>query len=585
MASIRCMGCMKVFDDTFDICPHCGYTRSSEGKKDFQLAPGTVLNNKYLVGEVQGNGENGITYLGWDTILDKKVAIKEYYPKDLATRLKGENTVSYYDGDRKIKYEKGLESFLNTGNYLSRFNYIESIVHVFDSFPENNTGYVVMEWLEGVSALDAVNKQGKKDFKETINMMYPILEALAILHNSGMIHGNISPENIWITNDGVKLIDFNFEIQSTADVKKTVVSKGFSPVESYRSNGKLGPWTDIYAICATLYFMLTAKRPVESVQREDGVQLQEITKYAPNIPPFCVNALMNGLNVDPRDRIQSAEKLAAILSGSGKMGRIKGRKKKKNDGKKSKKGAIIAAILAVVLLVGAGTTLFFVLNNGDPIKSSDASETFEKSYFVGKTTTEAKQYIKQHKKNMKIIIDGYNTKKGDNAKLVIGTIVNADVDDKNNTITLYVYNGENKYSETDVNGDIVIRDVENMDKDKAIGVLETYYKDRNKIHIKEVEDDNNAGKVISQSVGGKIKEKDISDITITVGIPTPTTTVAETEPPTEYQYQDDDSYNDYNAGNDYVYNNNSNADSNNDQSLNNDDVQDANKDVNTGILG
>lgn len=572
MSSIRCMGCMQEYEDSFEICPQCGYGRNTEAKEDFHLSPGTILNNKYIVGRSLGCGKNGITYLGWDAILETKVAIKEYFPQDLATRLKNESEVSTYDGERKAKYENGLESFLNAGINLAKFNYIESIVHIFDSFSANNTGYVIMEYLEGESVLDIINKQGKKSLQDTFNIVAPILNALSVLHDNGVIHGNICPNNILIVNGSPKLIDFNFELHSNYDNKKIVVTKGYSPIESYRSNGKLGPWTDIYSISATMYFMLTAKRPVESVKREENDTLQSIDKYVQKIPPFVVNAIMNGLSVDPKDRIKSANQLGAILTGNQKINKAKKKKKSKDVSKKSHKGKVIAIISAVVILI-AGGVLFFTLKGNNIIgnSSSQSQSGFSVNKILGKTVDEANSIAKKYNKSIVVKDNRY-----DDGSLLsqykINTIAEGSVD--KNIVSVIVYAGKAGSEKADTHNNVSMPNLYAESKSKALNHLKEYGL-KGKVVFEE--NDNFVGQVFEQSVGYGAKVKVGSTVTITVGKkvpPTTTTTVPQTEPPTtayepETYQQNNDYDNNYNNGYSESYNNNNSNNNYNDNNNNN----------------
>lgn len=545
MSTIRCMGCMQEYEDTFDICPQCGYGKATEIKEDFQLIPGTILNNKYIAGRVLSYDKSSITYLGWDAILETKVTIKEYFPQNLATRLREENKVSTYDGDRKTKYENGLETFLNAGVNLTKFNYITNIVQTFDSFTANNTGYVVMEYLEGESILDMVNKQGKFSYQEAINIIMPILNSLSELHNNGVVHGNISPKNILIVNGNPKLIDFNFEVHSKYESKNILTTKGYSPIESYRPNGKIGPWTDIYSVCTTLYFMLTAKRPVESLKRENEDTLQSINKYARKVPSFVVNAITSGLSVNPKDRIQSIEELCAVITGNKKT-QIPNMKKTKNK-KKSAKGKVIAIILIAVFVLSGGGVLFYSLsgNNISNANSSNSKNGFTIDKILGKTVDEASKITKKYKKTIAVKSNKY-----DDGELLkeykIDTIVEGTVN--KDTVNVVVYGGKKSTNKADADNNVLVPNLYGMSQKKAVSTLKEYGL-KHKIVYKE--NDYFVGQVFEQSEKYDTKVKVGSSVTITVGKPVPTTvttTVPVTQQPTTeyvpetYPQNDNDNY-------------------------------------------
>ena len=360
----RCMGCMKEYEDGLTVCPHCGYRQGTPAREAYHLPPETILSGRYLVGRVLGFGGFGTTYIAWDLVLEKKVAIKEYMPSDFATRAPGETQLSVYDGELGEQFEAGLKSFIDESRRLAKFNHEDGIVHIFDSFLENGTAYIVMEYLEGKTLKELLKERGGKiPYEEAVGYILPILKSLDTVHQTGIIHRDIAPDNIFLTNDGkVKLIDFGASRYATTLHSKSlsvILKQGYAPEEQYRSHGEQGPWSDVYAVCATLYRAITGVVPEDALERCANDKLVPPSKMGIQLPQGIENAILNGLNTKAENRIQSAKELAQALSGEIEVQRIKEEKKKEDVGKWSKKQIIIAscsgvAVFAVIILAVLG---------------------------------------------------------------------------------------------------------------------------------------------------------------------------------------------------------------------------------------
>ncbi len=364
----RCMGCMEEISPDLDVC-HCGYIKGTPAKEIYHLEPETILAGRYIVGKVLGFGGFGITYIGWDLEMDRKVAIKEYLPKDFATRFKGQTMVSVFAGEATEQFDAGLHSFVDEAKRLAQFNSVNGIVHIFDSFIENSTAYIVMEFLDGESLKDLVIRKGKISYDEAIGYIIPVLRELEQVHKVGIIHRDIAPDNIFLTNDGmVKLIDFGASKYATSLHSKSlsvILKPGYAPEEQYRSRGNQGPWTDIYAISATLYRLITGKVPVESLQRLDTNDPNNILKrpseLGVNIPENVEVAIMNGLNVYAENRYQTAKEFADVLEGLVPAKRKE--EKIENDlpkpfplwAKLSMIGGVVLSVAILIVLLSTGT--------------------------------------------------------------------------------------------------------------------------------------------------------------------------------------------------------------------------------------
>ncbi len=277
----RCMQCMKEYDG--DKCPYCGYVNGSAECEHYYLPEGTLLAERYIIGKVLGHGGFGITYIGFDKKLGLRVAVKEYLPSEISTRALGETTVTTFSGDKHDAYVYGLGRFIDEAKTMAQFEAHPCIVAVKDYFEANKTAYIVMEYLDGITLGEYLKRSGGRiSEEETLSIVQPIIDALKAVHGRGIIHRDISPDNIYIlTNSQVKLLDFGAARHAMSEKSKSlsvVLKPGFAPPEQYYSRGKQGPWTDVYALGATMYRMLTGQNPPEAMERieDEGGVLPEI---------------------------------------------------------------------------------------------------------------------------------------------------------------------------------------------------------------------------------------------------------------------------------------------------------------------
>lgn len=312
-----CPGCMKELtsEEHIQTCPHCGYQFDavSEGQAH-RLRPHTVLNGKYVIGKVLGEGGFGITYLGYDLTLEMKIAIKEYYPAGYATReVQNGDTVTAFTGKSAEFYQTGKDKFIREARALAKFSNLPGIVSVRDFFEANNTSYIIMEYLEGNTLKHYLRSVGGRlPLKRVLDMMEPVIRSLEEVHKQGLIHRDISPDNIMILNNGdMKLLDFGAAREVAgpeADKSLSVMLKpGYAPEEQYRTHGKQGPWTDLYAICGTIYKCLTGTTPIEAMERMRNDTLVPPSRLGVLLPPWQEGALMKGMALYAEDRYHSLE--------------------------------------------------------------------------------------------------------------------------------------------------------------------------------------------------------------------------------------------------------------------------------------
>lgn len=278
-------------------------------KNSYSLQRNTRLIGRYVIQEVLGQGGFGITYLGIDKLYGNKVAIKEYYPQKIAMRkAQYEDVVTVTSIEEKNNYDKGKKRFLDEAQVMARFNKNEGIVKILDFFEANNTAYIVMEYLEGITLKQYLGKYGVLQFRNLIEMMLPLLEALIEIHSQGLIHRDISPDNIMVQHNGkLKLMDFGAARDYTESGNKslTVILKpGYAPPEQYQTHGVQGPWTDIYALCATIYKCLTGITPPDAIARVMDDKFKEPDQLDGKLSPDIKKILWKGMNIFPEERYQ-----------------------------------------------------------------------------------------------------------------------------------------------------------------------------------------------------------------------------------------------------------------------------------------
>lgn len=318
-----CMGCMELLDDVQRPCPKCGFLLSN-----YQQPPNTmplyeILNGKYLIGRAIGIGGFGITYIGWDFYQSKRVCIKEYFPMGIAARDSTTASTCYsttYSMDVYTKhtqqaqntYKAGLKNYIKEAENLSKFYLMPGIVSVRDFFYGHRTAYIVMEYIDGINLKQFAKACGGKIPSEHLfRMLKDVIKALDAVHKEGMVHRDISPDNIMINQQyQAKVIDFGAAKNYIMDGEKSVLLKhGYAPVEQYDKDGNQGPWTDVYSLCATMYYLLSGKNLQKSIDRVKEDKLKPIGELGLSLLPRQENAIMRGLKLKISERYASMMEL------------------------------------------------------------------------------------------------------------------------------------------------------------------------------------------------------------------------------------------------------------------------------------
>lgn len=357
---MRCINCFtEIGADS--ICSSCGYDLSEYHCPEACLAPRIIIGGRYEIGRVIGEGGFGITYAAYDKTLGSKCAVKEYFPRGLSSRTAGTEIKAF--SDTADEYSNGLRHFKQEAAKLAKFDGIRNIVNVKNYIGENNTGYIIMNFVEGISLKEYLeNNGGRLSPERAFTLIAPIISALDKIEREGIIHRDISPDNLILSaDDELVLIDFGSAREYNADKSMTVILKhGYAPPEQYTSVGAQGPWTDIYALCATIYKMITGAIPPDAMERLGGnAKPIPISKLGVRISKQREKAIMKGLSVNAGERFISANELYDALY-----------RQEQND---IKIGRLIpTAVLAAVCVL---TGVFFILpKNSEEITAVEAAD-------------------------------------------------------------------------------------------------------------------------------------------------------------------------------------------------------------------
>ncbi|MDE6851536.1 MAG: serine/threonine protein kinase [Lachnospiraceae bacterium] len=357
MASELCMNCFSV-KGQYEVCPFCGYIEGTPPKQPHYLMPGTILGNHFIVGTVIGFGGFGITYKCFDITLGVIVAVKEFYPSGLVNRSPGECQLGLLLGDKKQQYAEQLKRFLMEAQSVAQFGKAKDIVNVYDFFQENNTAYIIMEYIDGVLLKDYLEKQGKMNPDVAMAVITPIITAVKKIHSKGIIHRDISPDNIFIAGeDAVKVFDFGaaqLNDSSEGMAGEKVIKVGYSAPEQYRDKSRQGYFTDVYSVGAILYQMLTGVQPIESTEREFRDELKSPLEFGIKINGNIDRAVMEAMAVKPELRFQGIQQFEDALASK----RIAEYPRDKLRKRKRRRMGIVSLAVMLVLAVGVGIGLY-----------------------------------------------------------------------------------------------------------------------------------------------------------------------------------------------------------------------------------
>lgn len=354
-----CFGCME--ETTSNPCPHCGYDGRVHSHQDYTLRPGTILYGKYLVGKVLGQGGFGITYIGWDLALSRKVAIKEYFPSSHVTRDSGAcSALQWYITEQAREAQnKGREMFLKEARKMNRVSSIHQVVQVLDLFEDNETAYIIMDFIQGEDLMHRIERSGPLPWETVKELLLPVADTMQQVHDAGLIHRDLSPDNLMILPNGsVKILDLGASKDmklNTGASSMQVAKCGFSPLEQYVQSGSSGSWTDVYSLAATMYYAITGIVPPSAVDRIETDSLRWDLPQLRKIPTAVIDVLKWGMALHANERIQTMDAFADKI-------------RRAIYNKKHRilfAGKILAALIPIVLLGALGIGML-VQRDGKP---------------------------------------------------------------------------------------------------------------------------------------------------------------------------------------------------------------------------
>ena len=307
------MGCMEP-KDTDGVCPLCGYSPDVPSLPEY-LSPGTHLNDRYIIGKLMRFNGEAADYIGFDTVTSSKVTIREYMPDTLCSRSKDSSVIAVKQ-NCVAQYKAFMSEFVELNKTLAKMRTLGHINPTIDMFGDNNTGYVVFRYIEGMNLAKYLKEHaGELTWDEVKKLFPPIFTTLSLIHNAGLVHRGISPENIIVDEKGeLKLIGFSIADARTANTElASEVYSGYAAPEQYSSSNWQGTWTDVYGICALLYRILTGTAPTNAMERLANDTLLAPKSLNDNIPSNVSKVIMNGMTLSGELRIQTVTELVTQL--------------------------------------------------------------------------------------------------------------------------------------------------------------------------------------------------------------------------------------------------------------------------------
>ena len=410
---IFCYNCMtQLSNKNINKCPHCGKPLKSQTTATDILLPGTTLQGKFIVGELLGTGGFANTYIGWNQMLACRVAIKEFFPRSMSVRGGDRKTVSVSGETAREHYKLSLRSFLEEARRLAELNDVFGIPDIYSYFEENGTGYIVMEYLEGITVKKLMKDSGGRlSYEWSRQIILSVLMILKDIHRRGILHRDIAPDNIMITSDGVvELIDFGVAKRQMGHMADSVLmlKAGYSPLEQYTRNAAQGVYTDLYSVAASFYHMITGSKPPAAMERFNLDTLKSLSSLGIQIPKQAEMAIMMCLYLNPEYRLASAEEFIMALDGENfkpvrerkQQNETDGAAKEKNGNREFPLIGKIASIVLLLAVVVAGAAL--VIRQKEPEIAESSALKQVAPNVIGMSEQEATELLASEQVNFVI---------------------------------------------------------------------------------------------------------------------------------------------------------------------------------------
>ena len=509
------------------------------------LRVGTRLAKRYTVGKMLGEGGFGITYTGYDNKEKRPVAIKEYFPANIVSRDTNSGRsqkISCFDGKDGKYFQEGIERFKKEAKTLEKAAFCNHVVQIYDYFEENETGYIVMEYVPGITVWQQVEKQGVFQPGEMLALLEPLMRDLQKLHEKGFLHRDISPDNMILRPDGVvKLIDFGAARKAEVDAQGSqksmtvVVRQQYAPREQFSRNGRQGPWTDIYSLSATMYYMLTGKVPVSALERESETASRKMQENLNRISPALAEVLEKGMAFQPEDRYSDFTVFLHALKEAVPMEKERTRIEKTVYFNREKKGRkvlplwkkrqiLIGVSAACILVLGsviawqkmsgekaAPVTETVRMTSPEPSAETEALITMPR--VEGERLEEALQRIKQADDSLSVVVEKQYSETAKD-RIVSQSIAPGEQYKKGNKtdVTIVVSKGIEKIKVPNVVG-------KSLSEAKAVLKASGL-----KISLKKVFSNDEKNSILKQKENGKVKKGSVIHLTVSKGTKTPAKT-------------------------------------------------------------
>lgn len=506
---------------------------------------GTRLAKRYTVGKMLGEGGFGITYTGYDNKEKRPVAIKEYFPANIVSRDTNSGRsqkISCFDGKDGKYFQEGIERFKKEAKTLEKAAFCNHVVQIYDYCEENETGYIVMEYVPGITVWQQVEKQGVFQPGEMLALLEPLMRDLQKLHEKGFLHRDISPDNMILRPDGVvKLIDFGAARKAEVDAQGSqksmtvVVRQQYAPREQFSRNGRQGPWTDIYSLSATMYYMLTGKVPVSALERESETASRKMQENLNRISPALAEVLEKGMALQPEDRYSDFTVFLHALKEAVPMEKERPRIEKTVYFNREKKGRkvlplwkkrqiLIGVSAACILVLGSAiawqkmsgektATVTETVHMTSPEPTAETEALITMPRVEGERLEEALQRIKQADDSLSVVVEKQYSETAKD-RIVSQSIAPGEQYKKGNKtdVTIVVSKGIEKIKVPNVVG-------KSLSEAKAVLKASGL-----KISLKKVFSNDEKNSILKQKENGKVKKGSVIHLTVSKGTKTPAKT-------------------------------------------------------------
>ncbi len=375
-----CMGCMN--DNGGEaVCPICGFDSKLKNPKNC-VPLKTVINDRFMVGRVLSQNGEGINYIGWDTLNDAIVQIREYFPDGVAKR-NPDKTVSMIKG-HEYTFNEGLLEFLEINKAIKESD-LPSLIPVIEVFEENGTAFAIMQNIPGITLSDFLQQNGGTlKWEQARALFLPLIDTIKGMHELGIIHKAISTDTIIVGRDGkLRLSGFSInKFRYENDEIKYEMLDGFAAAEQYKTaeEMQIGAHTDVYGFCATLFNVLIGSLPPKATARLENDVMSIPAKFAEELPRQVLSSLANALQVRPSDRTLDMEilKNQLVYSEIPEAAKVENAKKSSKAEKKQRSGngkvVIVTTIVTIIFILLLGTVLMFTVFRDEIFGNNNTSE-------------------------------------------------------------------------------------------------------------------------------------------------------------------------------------------------------------------